>query len=486
MKRYSIAIFIISLIFLSISGCEQRPQMEEEESVANYVEVSPENPAYFQLSDGSPYIPIGINMINPDYPIESPDSALAEIDLWMKNLSENGGNYVRVWLSQSFWDIEHEQAGEYDLEKARRIDKFVEMARKHGLRIKMTFEHFRSVTVEENNQRWATKFIYHTSNGGPLNSIQEYLTTEAGHQLFLDKLDFYQERYGTDTLFFGWELWNEMNAVAVPEDSVFFAWNEMMLKETKKRFPENLVMQSLGSFDRERVRDTYKRMMSMPENEIAQIHRYLDLGADMEICHAPMDIICSSAIEELLSYNLYKPSILAETGGVEPRHTGPIRYYEVDTAGILLHDVLFAPFFSGSAGTGLNWHWNAYVHPNDLWHHFGRFAAVVEGINPIEEGFLPEKYETEDLRIYVLKGADTDLIWCRDKNNTWRTELDQRIAPRELDEIKLNLSALNMNGPFSQVEIYDPWKDNWSPGDIRDNEIDLPPFKRSIVLRLKK
>ena len=78
---------------------------------------------------------------------------------------------------------------------------------------------------------------------------------------------------------------------------------------------------------------------------MAQVHRYLDLGAKMEVCQAPMDIICSSAIEELLSYHPGKPVILAETGAVEPHHAGPSKYYPQDTAGILLHDILFAPFF---------------------------------------------------------------------------------------------------------------------------------------------
>ena len=155
----------------------------------------------------------------------------------MKNLSQNGGNYVRIWLSQSFWDIEEKAAGKYSDDRVKRIDRFIEMARKYKLRIKLTLEHFRSVTLEENPQRWATKFVYHTSNGGPLDSTRQYLTSPEGHQLFLNKVDFYKQRYGSDTMFFGWELWNEMNAVKGPEDSIFFDWNIRMLREVKSRFP---------------------------------------------------------------------------------------------------------------------------------------------------------------------------------------------------------------------------------------------------------
>jgi len=481
--KYKIVTVFAFLIFYV--GCSSYSRLEDEKK-ARFIQISGETPSYFQLSDGSPYIPIGINMINPSGKYgNTPDSAFYEIDQWMKNLSENGGNYIRVWLSQSYWDIEDSVAGMYSEKKAQRIDRFIAMARKYGLRIKMTLEHFRSVTLEENPQSWATKYVYHTSHGGPLDSIRQYLISVEGQKLFIDKLDYYQKRYGSDTLFFGWELWNEMNAMRGPEDSIFFAWNEKMLRETKQRFPENLVMQSLGSFDAERTRETYRRMMLMPENEIAQIHRYLDLGAPMEICQAPMDVICSTAIEELLSYHTGKPMILAETGAVEPRHSGPSKYYPLDTAGILLHDVLFAPFFSGSAGAGMCWHWGQYVHANNLWFHFGRFSHAIRGINPIIENFVPKKLETEDLRIYYLEGKTTTMVWLRDKQNTWRTELDAGQPPRELAGINVDLQQLGLTWENTKIAAYDPWTDRWKDLETDTLILHLPTFKRSLVVKVQ-
>ena len=452
-----------------------------------YIEVSIYNPSYFQFSDGSPYIPIGINMINPSGMYrDNPDSQLYEIGRWMKNLSDNGGNYVRVWLSQSFWDIEDQQAGRFSEEKARRIDRFIEMARKNNLKIKMTLEHFRSLTLEENPQSWATKFVYHKSKGGPLDSIRQYLTSAEGQRLFLDKVDFYQKRYGSDTLFFGWELWNEMNAMSVPVDSIFFVWNEKMLNEVKQRFPENLVMQSLGSFDSEKIRPTYRKMMLLSGNQVAQVHRYLDLGAEMEVCHMPMDIICSSAVEELMSYKTGKPVILAETGAVEPNHSGPSKFYPLDTAGIILHDILFATFFSGSAGTGMSWHWESYVDKNNLWYHFKRFSETVKDINPITERFVASKSETGDFRIYELNGRKTILLWLRDKSNTWESELRDRQPPLIITGSQLDLKKIGINGSFGEIAIYDPWQDKWKKIIPEDLKISLPDFKRSLVVRIKR
>ncbi len=480
---------LLTALTILILTCKNSSHITKQlpEGSHGFIEVSTENPSYFQFTDGTPYIPVGINMINPSGKYhDKPDSAMMEIGGWMKKLSANGGNYVRIWLSESFWDMEDKQAGQYSDDKIKRIDQFIRMARENHLRIKITLEHFRSLTLEENRQSWATKFIYHTSHGGPLDSIRQYLTSAEGKKLFLDKADFYQKRYGSDTLFFGWELWNEMNAMHGPADSVFFDWNMEMLNEIKERFPENLVMQSLGSFDNESIRPVYKKMMLLPGNEVAQIHRYLDLGARMEVCHAPMDIICSSAVEELRSYNTGKPVMLAETGAVEPSHSGPSKLYAKDTAGILLHDILFAPFFSGSAGCGMCWHWDSYVDKNNLWYHFGRFTEAIKGINPITEEFLPSMSENGNVRIYQLTGKNTILMWIRDKRNTWQSELRDGEPPEPNRNIGIDLETHGITSPAGEIDIYDPWLNTWGKIVSEDLKISLPEFKRSLVVRIRK
>ncbi|HET9486922.1 MAG TPA: hypothetical protein VFO54_05790 [Chryseosolibacter sp.] len=472
---------------LIIFGCTNTgPTTGATKPLDSYVGIARANPAYFELSDRTPYIPIGLNMISPGRAArEGEEQGIAEMDAWMKALSENGGNYVRIWLSNSFWDVEHEKAGIYDEVKARRIDRFLELARKYGLRVKMTIEHFRALTPQESSQSWALKSVYHTSNGGPLDSVRQYITTEEGHSLLLKKLDFYQKRYGDDPIIFGWELWNEMNAMRLPQDSAFFAWNKKMLAELKKTFPKNLAMQSLGSFDNPQVRNTYKTLMSMPGNEVAQVHRYLDLGATMEICHGPMDIICADATRELLDYGSNKPVILAETGAVEPKHSGPSQYYSKDTVGVILHDALFAPFFSGSAGAGMIWHWDQYVAANNLWHHFGRFAQVVKGLDPVAEGLDPVYFETKDLRVYALRGKKTILLWCRDKQNTWQTELKDSVPARTVTGSFLSADELSGHLEFEVLQTFDPWKNEWRDVQVDNRQIILPDFQRSIVVRGK-
>jgi hypothetical protein len=92
-----------------------------------YVCVSVRDHRYFELSDGKPYIPIGLNMIAP--PGRDEKQALAQMEDWMRRLSANGGNTIRLWLSDPFFDVEHAQSGVYDGEKAKRIDAVLSLAR---------------------------------------------------------------------------------------------------------------------------------------------------------------------------------------------------------------------------------------------------------------------------------------------------------------------------------------------------------------------
>jgi hypothetical protein len=175
--------------------------------------------------------------------------------------------------------------------------------------------------------------------------------------------------------------------------------------------------------------------------------------------------------------------ILAEGGAVEPRHTGPFKLYAKDQAGIILHDVIFAPFFAGAAGAGQCWHWSEYVDKNSLWHQFRAFADTVRGLDPPAEAFEPLMIRHPRLRVYVLKGRRTSLLWCRDTENTWQTELEQGLAPEELRDVVVPWKD---GGPLARrtARAYDPWKKVWTDARIEDDGVRLPAFARSIVVRL--
>lgn len=339
----------------------------------SFVQVSARDPRYFCLSDGQPYIPVGCNI--------AAMGSVADMEHYLGKMHRNGANFGRVWLNTNLFEIET-RYGEVDTAKLVRIDRLLELADRYGIKIKFCIESFRHIRPGVN--KWDTKASYHTSNGGPFADADDYITSQRGEEEFLRRVCIFRERYGDHPAVFGWELWNEMNAVETPEEHLR-AWNVRMLPRVKEIFPKNLVMQSLGSLDRESSFPIYEFINRLPSNEVAQVHRYIDEGAELAVCGAPVDSMASDAIAVLRGYGLRKPMLLAESGAVKPVHTGPHPIYKVDTMGSVLHDVLFAPFFSGAAGPGHLWHWDHHIDKQHTWFQMGRFARAVEGVDPLRE-----------------------------------------------------------------------------------------------------
>lgn len=448
---------------------------------SDFIRVSARDPHYFETAGGRPWIPIGLNLIAPN---TADDQGLARMDEWLGKLAANGGNFARIWLSSPFWDVEHDRSGVYDEAKAARIDALLAMSRRHDVRLKLTLEHFREMS-ENPRQRWANKPLHLTVNGGAATNMADFFSGDASRAQFRRKLAWFANRYGNDPTIFGWELWNEVNAVRAGAGD-FMPWTEAMLAELHRLFPQNLALQSLGSFDNDRGRDLYRRHSLLPGNDVAQVHRYLDLGAALEVCHGPVDMLAADAVRELRGYGVRKPVLLAESGAVEPRHSGPFKLYAKDRAGIILHDVLFGPFFSGAAGAGQIWHWDAYVDRNDLWHHFSRFAAAVKDLDPPAEGFEPRLLPHPRLRVYALKGRRTSLLWCRDSENTWQSELAEGRPPEKIAGARVDVRQLLPDRSELAARCYDPWADQWEGGGLEAGVLRLPEFSRSIVVRLEQ
>ena len=463
---------------------------------AAFVRVSPRDSRYLELSNGEPYVPNGLNLVGAP-PAE-------EYEETLDRMAENRVNYCRLWLDYANLSLEGPRSGEFDETEAAKLDRFLALARSRGIRVKLCLEHFRRISAE--GQEWFDAAIHHQANGGLFAEVDgvegtamlDFMHTAKGREHFVRTLAWYRARVGDDPTVFGWELWNEVNCTG--PTWLWAPWTEEMLAELKRLFPRHLSLQSLGSFDQTAFRAMYSWLVTLADNDLAQVHRYLDLGAEWDVCHGPVDVLAAEAMRELRRLGTGKPIVLAESGAVEPSHSGPWKLFPADTDGTLLHDVIWAPFMAGAAGTGQCWWWDYYVAPNDLWWQFDRFAEATAGIDPPAEGFEPLMLDHPRLRVYVLRGSRTVLIWCRDTRNDWRTELQDGVPPELLTDAAVDLTAQISHwqerprpdlspvlpaGTAWSARAYDPWTDAWTPARVEDDAIALPPFRRSIAIRLE-
>jgi len=68
----------------------------------SFVKVSSQNPFYFELTNGETFIPIGANLCWA--------KDIEVMESYFRKLSENGGNYGRIWLKKvvvNFRDSEY-------------------------------------------------------------------------------------------------------------------------------------------------------------------------------------------------------------------------------------------------------------------------------------------------------------------------------------------------------------------------------------------
>jgi hypothetical protein len=76
------------------------------------------------------------------------------------------------------------------------------------------------------------------------------------------------------------------------------------------------------------------------------------------------------------------------------------------------------------------------------------------------------------------------VLWIRDIQSDWRAELEQG-RPAELISGKgIELANWWDKAQPVKARIYDPWQNKWSDAAADDGMVKLPPFRRSLVVRL--
>ena len=453
--------------------------------LATVVTISSSCPRYFETADGKPWIPIGCNICfdrSYDGAAQGDAEVRSRFDRWLRAFAANGGNSIRLWAGHRSLEVMPERAGVYDPGRTETLKGIISLCERLGIKVKITLESFRMCMSEECERRKANpegvnfnyNHVFNRTLYAPYaDNVAAFFQSEECRRIYLGKAQYLKDLgFGDSSAVYCWELWNEINATSPIAD--YSPWSAWALGELKKMFPNQLTVNNLGSFSDVGAYQMYDELAAEKDNDFMQIHRYLDAGAALDVCRGPMDIVASSAVRELIDRRPDRPAIVAEIGAVQADHAGPFPYYPFDKEGTLLHDALFAAFFSGSAGCGQFWHWDhQYIDGNNLWWHFRRFANAIEGLDPIAEDFRPFYTESRRLRMYGLRGKKTAVLWCRDKKNSWEDELVHGNKPETLSNEKV---------PFGncKLECYLPWEDR----RVTVEGPNLPLFKRSIVVRV--
>ncbi len=454
-----------------------------------FVGISARNKRYFATDDGKTFVPVGPNLciLRPEHPPRSKEHfvmgdgtawmGLTSFKRWIKRLAENNVNYVRLWLSTPYFEARTNLMGQHDLAIFNRLDAVMELLREHGMRAKMCIEHFRYLTTTPKGI--FDKCIIDPDTGKPLLSVTEWATQEKWNNRWIEDIKPYIARFQNDPTVFSWELWNEINCLdTTPENIIDF--NRRMIDRISALSPRNMVVNSLGSYDREEFLPTFMiPFRDTPNMPYMQIHRYLDQGSPLSICaDNPIELV-ADGFKRIKCTD--KPCVLNETAAVNDCHTGPFRFYPCDNDGLIFTDLTYAPFFCGAAGSGHMWHWEYYLEPKNLWKMFKPFTQMLEGIEVADENFVPGRADTDSARVLTLNGEKHALYYVRSRASSWQAVLRDDLEIEPVRGLRLPVPE------GSSVRLI--WLMNEQRETVLTPEngmVTLPDFLRGCIVRIDK
>lgn len=359
------------------------------------VVVDPRHPAHFAFEDGSPFVPIGLNLA------WNAGAATDDYRRWFKRMAEHGGNFARIWMASWSFAIEWNDTGlgNYHArqERAAQLDRVLELAEEYGIRIMLCLVNHGAFS-ETTDGEWANN-PYNANNGGPLGDPGEFATSARARELFARRVRYIAARWSHSPALHSWEWWNEVNWTPI-DDLQLIPWIREMSQVLDRHDPYRRLRSTSWS-DR-----GFAKAWAMPELDYAQQHDYT--SADLAPFYA-------AQYREFRGEVPQKPLLAGElgsSGGFDPAVKRPFNW---DSAHF--HNGLWAPIFAGYAGTAMYWWWDLLIEPQRMWPAFkgiSRFVAAVQ-----ESGRIgaykpkPAQVANGEATAMALVSSSSALFWVR-------------------------------------------------------------------------
>lgn len=320
--------------------------------------IDPDYPAYFAFEDGSPYVPIGLNVA------WSTGSALGDYRSWFRKLAANGGNFARIWMASWSFGLEWKDTGlgNYSarMDRAANLDRVLEMAEEYGIRVMLCLVNHGAFT-ERTDSEWKDN-PYNKANGGPLEEPGQFVTNDMARELFARRVRYIAARWSHSPALHSWEWWNEVTWTPIDDDDLL-PWIHEMNRVFDRHDPYRRLCTS--SWARRGPAGAW----AMHELDFAQQHDYT--GSDLNLHYA-------SQYREFREEVPVKPLLPGELGYAVSYDAADGRPYNWDE--VHLHNGLWAPIFRGYAGTGMYWWWDVMVDPLRMWPTYKGIARFVQTV----------------------------------------------------------------------------------------------------------
>lgn len=324
-----------------------------------YLRISSHNRLYFEFDDGTPFF--GVAMDKAMGPV-------FQYERMYKRFAEAGGNFNRLFLTHGNFNIMERVvgrpgpdrgAGKLNLEYCWCVDRVLELGEQYGVYHMLTLTN--QTNFRTNNGGWDVN-VYNAKNGGFLKAPGEYFTDERAQRIFQHLLRYAVARWGASTSVFSWDLWNEVSAAEGYQPETAARWHRRMARYLRSvDWAKHVIHTNFGTLNGDAEID------GLPEMELVSTNIY----AVKDIAHIA-EVWTKRLIEQYK-----KPYMLTEYG--IGHRMGPAGYAPHDPERVMVHNGLWSPLVSGSAGTGMAWDWN-WLDDERFYRYVKAAARFVDGI----------------------------------------------------------------------------------------------------------
>lgn len=311
------------------------------------ITVDAHHPRYFAFDDGTPFVPVGLNIC-----WGGSRQPLDDYRRWFTRFAVQGGNFARLWMASWCFGLEWQDTGLGDysrrMDRAAQLDAVFALAESLGIRLMLCLVNHGAFT-EKNDAEWAHN-PYNRALGGPLAAPEDFVTDEQAIALFERRVRYIAARWSHSPALHSWEWWNEVN------------WTPIAAAALRPWFKR--LGQVLDAHDPyRRLRSTSWADRGDPAAwrggalDYAQQHDYTARDPMLHYAGAARDWR-HDGITQL-------PLVPGELGletAYDPKQPRPF-----DADAVHLHNGLWAPLFQGFASTALYWWWDHMVDPQDVW-----------------------------------------------------------------------------------------------------------------------
>ena len=319
---------------------------------------------YLGFDDGTQYIPVGQNEGWQD------GNVYTDYTNWLTKLANNGGNFIRIWMSDWAFGIEWKNgtngfAGlkKYKQTSAFWLDWLLDYCKQKNIYLMLCINHHGQVSTTTNPE-W-TDNPYNVVNGGPCTNTWDFFSNATATTTLKNRLRYIVARYGYSTNLQSWELFNEVDLTSsfAAHKAEVTSWHSMMSSYVKSiDVYKHLVTTSYSQEANDAA------TWNLPDIDFTQTHYY--------VAAPNIETVLNSGVQSYLT-QFAKPTINAEFGisGSSGATTATM-----DPNGVHIHNSVWASAFSGAMGSAMTWWWDTYVDPQNLYFHYKPLSQIISGI----------------------------------------------------------------------------------------------------------